>query len=257
MQRNALLSVGVVALLLVAGCAGQAPSSPGSDGAATQNGTIQVTGAGSAEATPNRAVVRLAVTATAPSAVDARQQLAANTSRMRTALEEIGIADSQITTTRYDLDRDLRRPRREGDDPRVQYRAYHGFEITLDETDRVGEVIDTAVQNGATGVRDIEFTLSTERRRNLEASARRAAMTDARVTAEQLASSANLTITGVKVVRTTSRSAPRPVEGTAMPTATQTPAGGGQTNVESGPVTVVATVHVVYRTTSESDETTG
>lgn len=247
MNRHYLTSIGVVVLLLIAGCAGQTPFAGSATQANTQtNGSIHVTGSGSADAEPNQAIVQVAVTTTAADAVSARQQLAENTSDMRAALEELGISESQITTTRYDLDRDRRHPRREDGEPRIRYRAYHGFKITVNQTDRVGAVIDTAVQNGATAVEDVQFTLTTDRRRQLEADARRAAMTDARQKAEQLAAEANLTITGVKVIRTTQRSAPRQAEHAA--TATPAPTHSRRTDLESGPVTVVATVHVVYET---------
>lgn len=259
MRRNALLAIGLAGLLVLAGCAGQGSSvgastpdtSEGSDG-----GTIEVTGVGSAEAEPNQAVVRVAVTATAADAVGARQQLAENTSQLRSALEEIGVSRSQLQTRRYDLDRDLRRPEREGGEPRVQYRGYHGFEITLNDTSRVGTVIDTAVQNGATDVQDIQFTLSTNRRRQLKAAARESAMADARQTARQLASAGNVRVTGVELIRTTSRSAPRPVEEAATAEPTATPAGGGGTDITSGPVTVVATVHVAYTTEPVANNST-
>lgn len=243
MRRRTLIAAGVAALLLLAGCsAGQASNA----GSATGNSTIQVAGTGSADAEPNQAVLRVGVVATAPDAATARQRLAENTTRMRTALERIGVEDDQIVTQRYDIDRDRRErhERREGEQPRVQYRASHRFEITLNDTDRVGRVIDTAVRNGATEVDDIQFTLSTDRRRELEAEARQAAMADARAKARSLAADANLTVTGVKVIRT-GGGAPRPVDETAAATPTVT-AGGAASDVESGPVTVVTTVRVVY-----------
>lgn len=251
MRHYSLLAVGLAVLVLVAGCAGTSPSA--SQSPTPDDRTIRVSGSGSAEGEPNRAVLRVGVVATADTASAARQQLAENVTRMREALREINVTDDQITTVRYDIDRDRRRPRKEGGEPRVQYRAAHSFEITLTEIDRVGTVIDTAVQNGATEVEDIRFTLSTERRRQLEESARQAAMTDARQKAESLASSANLTVTGVKVIRT-SGGAPRPSGDAAAATPVATQAAGAPSKVESGPVTVVTTVYVVYNAAPAENE---
>lgn len=247
MPRRTLAAVGVVALVLLAGCSG-ALSGSAADAAQSQSGsTIEVSGAGSASGEPNRAVVRVGVTATADDAVTARQRLAENVSRMREALTELGLADDQITTQYYDIGRDYRPPRREGEEPRVQYRATHEFEITLSDVDRVGAVIDTAVRNGATNVEDVSFTLSADRRQRLEHSARQSAMADARRKAETVAEAANLTITGVHVVRVEGGS-PRPADLEAA--ATATPSANVGSDVESGPVTVVATVQVVYNATS-------
>lgn len=255
MRRHALIAAVLALLLATAGCAGTPQS-----GAADTEGptdaerrTIHVAGSGSAESRPNQAVVEVAVVATADDAATARQRLAANVTRMRDALSEVGVDDDQITTRHYDIDRDRRRPRpeREGSEPEIRYRAWHAFEITVSDTEQVGTVIDTAVQNGATSVDHIEFTLSTERRRELEADARSAAMADARAKAESLAADANLTVTGVKVVRTGGGDSPRPAGDAAM--ATATPTAEASTDLESGPVTVVTTVRVVY-TAAPADE---
>lgn len=244
MRRQSLIAVGLAVLLLVAGCsAGSGSSATDAD---AEGRTIHVAGSGSAEAEPNQAVVDVGVVATADDAATARRQLAENVSRMRAALEAAGVGDEQITTRRYDIDRRPRRPPREDAEPRTQYRAVHDFEITLSETERLGTVIDTAVRNGATDVDNVEFTLSTDRRRQLERSARSAAMGDAREKAEGIAASANLTVTGVRTVRT-GDGAPRPAEGdAAAATETPTPTLGAPSDVEAGPVTVVVTVRVVY-----------
>ena len=162
-------------------------------------------------------------------------------------LDDIGVGDGQITTARYDIYQDRRPPREDGEEPRTQYRASHDFEITVSDPDRVGEIVDTAVQNGATEVNDVAFRLSTDRRRELEDRARQSAMADARSKARGLADAANLTVTGVQVIRTTDGGAPRPVEDryateTAAPASTAAPG----SSLESGPVTVTTTVQVVY-----------
>jgi uncharacterized protein YggE len=247
MSRRTLATVGVVALILLAGCSGTLSGAASEAPSSNSGSTIEVSGAGSASGEPNRAVVRVGVTATAEDAVTARQRLAENVSRMRTALTELGVGDEQIATEYYDVGRDYRPPRRDGEEPEVRYRASHDFEITLSDVERVGPVIDTAVGNGATSVDDVSFTLSAERRQRLEHRARRSAMTDARQKAETVAEAANLTVTGVHVVRVGGGS-PRP--SAVEYAATATPAADGGTDVESGPVDVVANVEVVYNATA-------
>jgi uncharacterized protein YggE len=252
-HRHALAAIGLALLLVAAGCSA-GTDSPGATtetptdrtSASETDSTIHVAGSGSADAEPNQAVVRVAVEAVGADAATARRRLAANTSRMRTALDDIGIGDDRITTERYDIYQDRRPAREDGADPRVQYRASHDFEITVTDPDRVGEVIDTAVRNGATEVADVSFTLSTERRRTLERQARSAAMADARSKARALATDANLTVTGVQVIRTGRSGAPRPADAGAAMTETPVPTGAPPSDIESGPVSVTATVQVVY-----------
>ncbi|MEF8856386.1 MAG: SIMPL domain-containing protein [Haloplanus sp.] len=269
-HTHVLAVVCVAAVLVIAGCTASPSETPGTadSPAASQStdrtpatpasdSTIRVVGSGSADAEPNQAVVRVAVEAVGPDAATARQRLAENTSRMRTALEGIDVGEDRITTRRYDIYQDRRRPREEGAEPRIQYRATHDFEITITDPDRVGEVIDTAVGNGATEVDDVSFTLSTDRRRTLERRARSAAMADARGKARALATDANLSVTGVRVIRTTSRGAPRTADGGARRTATETPVptAAPPSDIESGPVTVTTTVEVVYEAAPRTNAT--
>ncbi|WP_435068681.1 SIMPL domain-containing protein [Haloplanus sp. C73] len=250
MQRQTAIAVGVAVLLVIAGCSattGQSPAASTGESAANESSTIRVAGSGSADAEPNQAVVRVAAVAIGPDAATARERLAENTSRMRTALEDIGVDDDQITTVRYDIYQDRRPPREDGEEPPVRYRASHDFEITVSNPDRAGAIVDTAVQNGATEVNDVSFRLSTDRRRQLEDRARRAAMADARSKARGLAGAANLTVTGVRVIQTSDSGAPRPAdERYATETATPMSTGAPDSDFESGSVTVTTRVQVVY-----------
>jgi uncharacterized protein YggE len=252
MRRQSALTLGVVLLVLVAGCAGA-----GGSGATTAaepeeqpDRQIAVAAAGSAAGTADEAVVRLGVRATDQSVVAARRALAENVTRMRDALVDAQVDPDAITTTRYDIYRDRERPRREGEEPQVRYRAMHGFEVTVDDPERVGTVIDTAVRNGATDVDGVEFTLSAERRDRLDRTARKRAMASARDKATQLAATENLTVTGVRTVRTVSDGGPRPVAEAAMATPTAT--GAAPTDLESGPVSVTVRVEVVYEMREQS-----
>ncbi|WP_049936077.1 SIMPL domain-containing protein [Haloplanus natans] len=116
-------------------------------------------------------------------------------------------------------------------------------------------MIDTAVRNGATEAADVSFTLSTECRRTLERRARSAAMADARSKARALATDANLTVTGVQVIRTARSGAPRPVDAGAAMTETPVPTGASPSDIESGPVSVTATVQVVYEARPRTNAT--
>jgi hypothetical protein len=258
MQRQTLLTLGLAALLVMAGCSAgpsSSASTPDATATAESDSTIQVAGAGSADAEPNQAVVRVSVVATGADAATARRRLAENTSRMRTALADIGVDDDRITTQRYDIYQDRRRPPEEGAEPRVEYRAAHVFEITVTDPDRVGSVVDTAVGNGAAEVDDVTFTLSTERRRELERRARSAAMADARSKARALAADANLTVTGVDVIQTTAGDTPRPADGGAYRTETPVATGAPPSDIESGPVTVRTSVRVVYEAAPDGTAT--
>ena len=230
------------------------PANPDPGNPATESGSapgdsgesITVSASGSAETEPDEAVIRVSVTAVRDDATAARQAVARNVSAIRSSLEQFGLADSQIRTVDYDLweDRD-RRPPQEGQEEKTRYRASHDLEITVIEIDTVGEVIDTTIDNGATNIRDVRFTLSKETRRTLRQEALDDAMGNARTQATTLAGSADLSLAGVHSVSTVEEN--RGVR----PVALEAAAGGagGDTSIESGPVTVSASVVVTYNAT--------
>lgn len=80
-------------------------------------------------------------------------------------------------------------------------------------------------------------------------------MADARSKARSLATDANLTVTGVQVIRTQRGGVPRPAGGDAGTTATAMPTAAPPTDLESGPVTVRTTIQVVYEAAPATNAT--
>ncbi|MFC7167035.1 SIMPL domain-containing protein [Halospeciosus flavus] len=243
--NRTLPALALVLMLLTAGCTGFVGNT--STGTAVDGGgagpTVTVSATGQISAEPDQAIVRVAVVETATDPNAARTQLAENVSAMREALREMGIGDDQVQTAHFDISQDYRQ---QPDQP-TRYRAIHAFEVTLNDTSRVGAVIDTAVENGATRVDGVQFTLSDAKRQQLHDEALAAAMDRADGRASALAGEANLSITGVSAVQSADASV-RPYRAeTAMLAAGSA---GGATSVESGPVTVSAHVTVVYNATS-------
>ncbi|NEU58911.1 SIMPL domain-containing protein [Halorussus sp. MSC15.2] len=247
MHKGVLATVGVALLLVTAGCVGSvAPTADAS--AQTQQPdrggkTIGVSATGQAAATPDQAVVRVAVVASDDDANVVRERLAENVTRMREALKRAGVADDQIRTVAYNIEQEYRE---EGGERRpAGFRGVHAFEITLSNTSRAGAIIDAAVSNGADRVDSVELTLSEERRREVRAEALRDAMDSARANADVIAESANLTVTGVHSASTGDVSY-SPVRAESL---SANAAGQSGTQIESGPVTVVAQVQVTYNAT--------
>jgi len=241
----ALVGVGVVAT----GFAASEDPGDGNDIQQRSASQISVSASGEARAQPNKAIVEVEVRATAENASTARSRVARNVTAVREALLALGIDESRVTTTDFDIYRRAERPRRaEEGEERVVSHARHELRVELNSVDDAGQVIDTAVDNGATNVGDVRFTVSRETRQELRQEALADAMENARADAETLATGANLTITGVDVVTTgATHDVDRRRAHEATPAAD---AGGGGTNVEAGPVSVTATVSVSYNATA-------
>jgi len=247
MTRKRLVATLLTAALLVtAGCAGGIGSADdaANDDAAQQSQpdrTVSVSASGEVTADPDRAVLDVAVEATDEDPETVRQRLAENASQMRSALEEMGIESDQITTQHYVIRQD--RESRENPDV-TSYRGTHAFEVEIDDVDAVGTVVETAVNNGATNIGSVRFTLSEDARADLREDALGEAVDNARADAEVLASNTNLTVTGVSSV-STGRVDVRPYRAEAQTAG----AGDAGTNIESGPVSVTAQVQVTYNAT--------
>ncbi|MFB6087773.1 MAG: SIMPL domain-containing protein [Haloarculaceae archaeon] len=236
--RTALVGAVVLATVLAtAGAAGVVTAGSSTQADAQSNKTIQVSAAGQVQAQADRAVVRVAVVATGDDIETVREHLATNASSMQKALQEMGIGSGQIQTAYYDISSERRYGGEKGE-PR--YRAIHSFVVTVEDPGRVGQVIDTAVNNGASEVDGVQFTLSPDKRKQLKKQALKQAMDTARDKAGAIASSEDLTITGVARITTSQySSSPYQVKEVAL-------ASGGGTSIEGGPVGVSATVTVVY-----------
>ncbi|MFB6140260.1 MAG: SIMPL domain-containing protein [Halosimplex sp.] len=249
-SRIALAGVAVVAAMLATAGAAAAFASGGAPVQARQSAqqqmsdTVTVGASGSVQAQADRAVVRMGVVVTGDDIETVREQLSSNASRMRSALNEMGIESGQIRTGYYDISTN----RRYGGGPSEQpeYRAVHSFAVTVEDPSRVGEVIDTAVTNGANEVDGVEFTLSEDKRADLRQEALRNAMDSARGEASAIAGAEDLSITGVDRVTTTQYHA-RPY---GVQTVALASGGDASTSINSGPVTVSASVTVVYETES-------
>jgi uncharacterized protein YggE len=245
-QKTLLLAVLGSALLVSAGVTGalMLGSGPASASQPDQSQkSITVSANGEIEATPDQAIVQVAIVATGNDSTAVREELASDAQSMRTALEEYGLDSDAIRTAHYDIRQERERTPEgveEGD-----YRGIHAFEVTLDDTDAAGEVIDVAVDNGADQVNGVSFTLSEDKREELHNEALTEAMSNARDRADTLAAAGDLSVTEVHtIVSTETRYHDYRVE-TAYASAA-----GDSTSIEAGAVTVTANVHVTYNATA-------
>lgn len=239
-RRHVASIVAVVTLALTAGCVGALGQADGP--AVDANKTVAVSATGEVTAEADQAVVRVSVVATGDDAETARQRLGENVSSLRSGLAEAGIGDDQITTSGYDIGQDRRPSERPGEgEGESQYVARQSFEITLADTDGAGSVIDVAVGSGATNVDGVQFTLSETARDEVKQEALQDAMATARQNAETLAATEDLSV-GEALRITHSQTRPVPYAAEASLEADSS----GGTTIDGGPVTVTASVEVIY-----------
>lgn len=247
MSPKKLSALVVATALLAAGLVGAAMMMP--TGAQntddTADRTITVDATGEADAEPNQAVLRIAVTAEGDDPQAVRDDLSAGAEDLRESLAEANVSEDAYETSEYRIRQDRRPPREERNSDAPEYRGVHAFEVTLDDPDRVGAVIDAAADAGAE-VNHVSFTLSEERREELRSDAIADAMSDARLQADTIAQNGDLSITSVAAVDASEqRYSPVRFEVAAAGAAADS-----STSVSPGDVTVSYNVRVTYNATT-------
>ncbi len=229
--------VGLVALAAVLSVVAGVVIAGDGAGASTANQTIVVSGTDTVEASPDAAVVSLSVRAEGADAGAVGQEVANGAADLRSALADFGIAEENIQTQGYQIHQ-RERPQNGGQE--TVYVGEQTVEVTLDDVDRVGPLIDAAVAGGADTVGGVRFTLSEDRREELRDEAIRGAIDNARGEATVIANSTELQLGGVQ----------RAVSGQTgfQPYRAELSAGGADagTEIEPRDVTVSATVEVTF-----------
>lgn len=151
-----------------------------------QQRVIHVTGQGSVSAQPDRATVIFGVQTEADSAADALDENNTTMQEVISATLDAGIAENDIQTQQLRLQPvydEASGP--DGERTLTGYRAINSINVTVQDVEAVGELLDAAVQAGANTIDNIRFEISD--RDELIADAREAAVSDAQDKAEQLA----------------------------------------------------------------------
>ena len=174
---------------------------------ATAVPTIVTTGEAIVRRPPDQAWVTAAVEARAKTPGEAQRQNAATMSAVQQRLITSGVPKANLRTLGYTVQQEIdyvngRRVPRE-------YVARNAIEVRLDDVNITGEVLEAAVQAGATSISGIRFDLKD--RDGAEREALRLAVVDARARAEALAAGAGQTIDRVlRILDTRQSYAPPP-----------------------------------------------
>ncbi|MEX0843097.1 MAG: SIMPL domain-containing protein [Gemmatimonadota bacterium] len=210
--------------------------------ALAQETTLQVSGTGEVEVSPDRARISFAVETQAETAREAGEANAVLMDRVITEVRATGLDGLRVETSGYQL-----LPQYRSGDDRVReiysYIARNTLQIIVDDVDAVGGLVDTALGAGANRVASLSFELQDGEPHRMEALRR--AVDQARAEAQVMASALGMRLGQPTSVQGGAQRAPRgPMVAFAraemMTDAAATP-------VEAGLQTVTASVNVTYR----------
>jgi uncharacterized protein YggE len=160
---------------------------------------LTVTGRGETSAAPDRATIQLGAVAESAEAAQAQAQVNDVVQRILKALGDLKLPENKIKTARVTLSpvyesapgpRERRRI--------VGYRAQNTLQLEIDDLQRIGAFLDTAVAAGATQVESLTFQLKDDLQ--YRQTALRLAAEEARAKAETLAAAMGLRLRGVREV---------------------------------------------------------
>ena len=162
---------------------------------------IHVSGTGKVTTTPDQAVIVFAVETENADVKTAQQQNAERMDAVVNALKNAGIPEKDIRTAAYNIFPVTENDNRGLTISKVKYyRVINTLEVTLNDVNRAGEIIDLAVESGANKVNRFSFTLSDARQQEFRSQALTAAVAQARGDADAVAAAIGKTIVDVKEV---------------------------------------------------------
>jgi uncharacterized protein len=224
----------IVTLIALVLAAAPAPAQP-QDAPKEQN-VVVTNGEAVVRQAPDRAFVTVSVEARAKSPRDAQRQNAEAMTAVQQRLTAARVAKEAIRTLGYDLEQEFdfvqgrRIPR--------EYVARNSIEVRVDEIARVGELLDIAVQGGATSTSGVRFDI--QERDKVEREALRLAVVDARGRAEAAVAGAGRTIDRIIRIEDSREAAIVPLPRTMM--AMKANDAGATTPVEPGLIEIRARV---------------
>ena len=204
---------------------------------ATPTPRVRAVGTALIPVTPDQAKVDAGVVTQAASAQDASTQNATKVAAVLAALQQLLGTTANIQTVSYSLSPNYTYPPGGGQPTLTGYTASNTIEVTTSDLSSIGKVIDTAIQAGANTIQSLQFGLQNDQ--PAQAQALKAATQEAKMYADAIASGLGLHA-GSAVLAQQGTAAVSPVVTGIAASSTTTP-------IQSGMVTVSATVTVEFQ----------
>ena len=252
MNKKWLLTIGLVSILVVIGLSGCSQDSAALGALPSelklslnnQQEGIWVSGDGKVSAVPDIAILRLGIEAQEVSVADAQAQAAEAMNAVMAALTDNGVAEKDIQTQYFNIQRVTRWDEDKGQEVLIGYRVTNMVTAKIRDMEKVGAIIDAAASAGGDLTRIDSVSFSIEDPSAYQTEARQKAIADAAAKAKQMAELAGVTL-GKPTYITENAYIPYPVyrqdffEKAAGAPAMETPISPGELEVSS-------TVQITY-----------
>jgi uncharacterized protein YggE len=247
MTKRNLIVAGLVFTLILFGLTGcEQSTASGSELTDANDGNQQqgiwVTGEGEVTATPDIATLRLGIEAQDSTVVAARDSAATAMNNVIDSLTSNGVAQKDIQTEYFSIQQITRWNSDTQTQDVTGYRVSNMVNVKVRDIENVGMLIDTVVSAGGdlTRVNSIDFSI--EDPSSYYKEARKAAVTDARDTAEQLAEYSGVNLGNVIYISEGTSNLPIVQRSGAIPAADSSVT----TPISTGQLTISTSVQICY-----------
>lgn len=162
--------------------------------------TLTVSGNSDISVAPDQAIVYVSIVTEDADAKQAQQGNTVLSNAVTDALKAWGISPSDIETDAYSLSRIQEWDPEKNRYIDGNYRLTHTLKVTTTLIDRIGELVDVAVNAGANNVNNVVFSLTKETERQVRDQALSKAAEVARQKGQLLASSSGATLGKVTII---------------------------------------------------------
>ena len=171
--------------------------------------TVSVSGMAEVSAEPDIARMSLGVEARRPSLADARAEVVAAVDRVLALTRDLKIDPKNVNATRIQVQPEYRWNENDRERVLLGYVVSRQIEVELKDLDKLGTLLERAVDAGVNQVGDP--VLDSSRRKELEREAMTKAVEDARLNAEALARAAGARLGAARTLSASGSSPPIPV----------------------------------------------
>lgn len=178
--------------------------------------TVNVSGMAEVSAEPDIARVSLGIEARRPSLADARAEVVAAVDRVLALTRDLKIDPKNVNATRVQVQPEYRWNENDRERVLLGYVVSRQIEVELKDLDKLGTLLERAVDAGVNQVGDP--VLDSSRRKELEREAMTKALEDARLNAEALARAAGARLGAARTLSASGSSPPVPYRDLRMAT---------------------------------------
>ncbi len=257
-KSNYITALAIVALVIISAFVIARPTVIDNGAQNFVQRTITVNGVGTAETSPDEAILTIAVNNQAATADQAAKDNANTMSQVMAAILRQGIAKDGVTTVDYSLtpvymqsDKCVTTTDPSPPQPQpftcatttpqlIGYAVRNAIQATVKDMNSIGKVLDSATGAGANEIGGISFTFTSSTYTNLQKQALQKAIQDASGQAQTMATGLGVRITGILSVN------PAYVYQPYINSKASTAAGEAPTPIQMGTLQVTVNVQVVY-----------